>query len=175
MAISLNGLGTVALHRGELLASREYHGRSLAIQRELGDRPGALESLLSISVAAATGRDLEEARKFLQEALVLHREVRGWYASVSAVDACLVLASSEADPERVLRLAGLGRAHRTAWNTPRTPVDERRIGGLVALAENALGSDRAAAAILAGATLAIDDVLSESTRAMPAAVSPLPS
>jgi hypothetical protein len=164
MAISLNGLGTVALHRGDLLASREYHGRSLAIQRELGDRPGAVESLLSIGVAAATAGDTDEAGRFIRMGLTLLREVGNQLSNVSAIDACLVLAASESNPERVLHLAGLGRAYRASSAFKRTPVDEQRIGAVVAEAERVLGSARAAAALVAGAALSLVEVLEDAVK-----------
>ncbi|HEY7727744.1 MAG TPA: tetratricopeptide repeat protein [Candidatus Eisenbacteria bacterium] len=131
MSISFEGLGDVAFQRGDFQASRGFYGQSLEIQRELGDRQGIAESLLRLGIMAAEQGARDEARARVREAFLMLREIKDRLRLADALDACVVLAWSESDPERALRLARVGRAFRDEAGLPRAPSDEQRIQKLI--------------------------------------------
>lgn len=161
MAISLNGLGVAALQRNDLTASLLQFGRCLEIQREIGDRPGAAETLLAMAGATALAGCLDEARRLTREGIALLRELGDRLSIVSAIEACLILASVEAKPELVMRLAEQRRVYRKSTAFREIPADERRLGGIVAAARRALGPERVAAEVRAVKPDAVFELLDE--------------
>lgn len=92
------------------------------------------------------------------------RDVDDRLRLADAVDACIVLAWTESDPIRALRLAGAGDAFRTAAGLPRTPADERRLESLTQRIRLSLGEseqEAAARAVSAGRALSADEAIAE--------------
>ncbi|MEK7317149.1 MAG: protein kinase [Candidatus Eisenbacteria bacterium] len=153
MSISLDGLGEVAFQRGDFEASCGFYARSLAIQRDLGDRQGIAESLLRLGVIAAGQGRCDEAQERIREALQSLSGVGDRLRLADALDACVVLAWAEREPERAIRLANAGEAFRGVAGLPRTLADERRLRELLERIESTVGGDIAAAAAAAGRAL----------------------
>jgi hypothetical protein len=76
----LNLLGYLAWHNGDLVASRYFHWRSLALNRELSDRCGTAWALhrLSVTLVCLAERGVGEAadvRPLAEEGLTIGREL----------------------------------------------------------------------------------------------------
>lgn len=74
-AKALMGAGRLAWLLGDSVSSRSCSQQSLAIQRQLGDRLGAAESLNTLGNAALEQEELELAQSFYSESLALRREL----------------------------------------------------------------------------------------------------
>jgi predicted ATPase/Tfp pilus assembly protein PilF len=71
----LNGVGVLAQYQGDFASARTYHEQSLAIQRELADRPGIAASLHNLASVAQELGDLASARAIYEESLQIKREI----------------------------------------------------------------------------------------------------
>jgi tetratricopeptide (TPR) repeat protein len=74
-AKALNGAGTIAYMMGDYASARTYHGESLTIMREIGDRNGIANALTSLGNVAAGQGDDDSAHAYYEESLVLRREI----------------------------------------------------------------------------------------------------
>jgi predicted ATPase/class 3 adenylate cyclase len=68
-AAALNALGNMARHQGEYTLAQSAYEESVAIRRELDDRPGVAGSLSNLGVVAALEGDFAVARAFFEESL----------------------------------------------------------------------------------------------------------
>ncbi|MEZ4622237.1 MAG: tetratricopeptide repeat protein [Caldilineaceae bacterium] len=74
-AHALKGAGTVATWQGDYTAARLLNEESLAIRRELGDKPGAAALLNNLGIVARFQRDLMSAYQMNEEGIALFREL----------------------------------------------------------------------------------------------------
>jgi predicted ATPase/class 3 adenylate cyclase len=74
-AHALKGAGTVATWQGDYTAARLLNEESLAIRRELDDKPGAAALLNNLGIVARFQRDLAGAYQMNEEGLALFREL----------------------------------------------------------------------------------------------------
>jgi class 3 adenylate cyclase/tetratricopeptide (TPR) repeat protein len=74
-AHALRGAGTVATWQGDYGAAGQLNGESLALRRELGDKPGVAVLLNNMAIVARFQRDLAGARRMNDESLALFREL----------------------------------------------------------------------------------------------------
>jgi len=70
-----SGSGNLAFQQGDYPAARAFHGESLAIRRELGDRLGTAASLGNLGNVALLQGDLTSARALYEEGLTIRREL----------------------------------------------------------------------------------------------------
>jgi tetratricopeptide (TPR) repeat protein len=75
MAASYHQLGSVAFVRGQLDEAAEWYARALAIEGELGDRPGMAASYHQLGSVAAVRRQLDEAAEWYARALAIRAEL----------------------------------------------------------------------------------------------------
>jgi predicted ATPase/DNA-binding SARP family transcriptional activator/Tfp pilus assembly protein PilF len=75
-AKALNGAGGLALRQGDYAAAQAYFEQSLAIQREIQDRPGIAAVLGNLGVMAYAQGDFAAAQAHFEQSLALQREVR---------------------------------------------------------------------------------------------------
>jgi len=61
--------------QGDLPAARGRYEESLAVRRDLGDRPGVALSLNNLGILAARLEDFDMARAYLDESLAIKREI----------------------------------------------------------------------------------------------------
>ena len=74
-ALVFNGAGLLASEQGDFAAARTSYEESLAIHRELGDKPGTARALSNLAGVVLMLEDFETARAHLDEGLALWREV----------------------------------------------------------------------------------------------------
>lgn len=78
-ALTLSNLGTLAVHRNELLAAVQCYEESLALTRRLGDRQGIAHALFRLGEAAEQVQEYPRAMTLLTDAAALFSEVGdGW-------------------------------------------------------------------------------------------------
>jgi tetratricopeptide (TPR) repeat protein len=95
MALALENLGTASPWLGRYEAGMEYQERSLALRRELGDKPGIAVSARYLSRLVLRAGDCGTARGLSEEGLAIERELGkpaeeaeslGFLAQVSMVE-----------------------------------------------------------------------------------------
>ncbi|MFI5268757.1 MAG: ATP-binding protein, partial [Chloroflexota bacterium] len=74
-AQALKGAGTLAAKQGDNAAARMLYEQSLAIRRELGDRPGVAVLLSNLGIVARYTEDYAESRHMNEESLAVFREI----------------------------------------------------------------------------------------------------
>lgn len=74
-AYALKGAGTVATWQGDYAAARTLNEESLAIRRELGDKPGVATMLNNLAIIAGLQHDMKGAYTLNEESLILFREL----------------------------------------------------------------------------------------------------
>ena len=79
-ADALKGAGTVATWQGDYATARALNEESLAIRRELGDRPGIATLLNNLGIIALFQRDLIGARRLYDESQALFRQLGDRYS-----------------------------------------------------------------------------------------------
>jgi class 3 adenylate cyclase/tetratricopeptide (TPR) repeat protein len=80
-AHALRGAGTVATWQGDYAAARVLNEESLAIRRDLGDKPGVAVLLNNLAIVASFQHDLAGARRMNDESLALFRELGDRWAT----------------------------------------------------------------------------------------------
>lgn len=153
IAISLNGLGNVALLVGDLEQARAYQEQCLAIYRGEGASQGVSDSLICLGLVACDQGDFQTARAHLSESLHRQRELGDRFGGCVTLDAFACLAAAEEMPERALRLAGAVEALRRAHGVPRPPAEKARFDGYVERARQAMDPGRASRAWCEGEAL----------------------
>ena len=71
MAASYHQLGMVAQDRGRLDEAEDWYARSLAIDEELGDRPGMATSYHQLGMVAQDRGRLDEAEDWYARSLAI--------------------------------------------------------------------------------------------------------
>jgi len=74
-AYTLKGAGTVATWQGDYTAARTLNEESLAIRRELGDKPGVATMLNNLAIVAGLQHDMKGAYPLNAESLAIFREL----------------------------------------------------------------------------------------------------
>jgi tetratricopeptide (TPR) repeat protein len=82
MAAVLNSLGVIEREMGNAGRALELLRESLAIKRELGDRPGVSTTLGNLGVVAIDQREWASAREYLEESLALEVELGNTWGEV---------------------------------------------------------------------------------------------
>jgi predicted ATPase len=70
----LNGLGVVALDRGDYQRADDIYSESLSLSRQLGDSWGAARALNNLGLTAFDRRDYPQANLYLKESLEIARQ-----------------------------------------------------------------------------------------------------
>src|SRR5262249_50032241 len=74
-AKALNCAGGLADNEGDSASARSLHEESLAIRREIEDRPGIANSLNNLGHVIYTQGDCASARPLIEESLAIRREL----------------------------------------------------------------------------------------------------
>jgi tetratricopeptide (TPR) repeat protein len=75
LAVSYHQLGVVAQERGDLDAAEAWYKRSLAIEEELGNRPGMASSYHQLGMVAQLRGDLGAAEAWYKRSLAIEEEL----------------------------------------------------------------------------------------------------
>jgi predicted ATPase/DNA-binding SARP family transcriptional activator/Tfp pilus assembly protein PilF len=78
-AEALVEVGNLAREQGKYGAARRFHGESLSIYRELGDRPGIALALHCLGTVAYVSGEYDAAHRLHEESLALQRELGDRY------------------------------------------------------------------------------------------------
>jgi DNA-binding CsgD family transcriptional regulator len=143
MAISLGGLGHVALARGAYAQARAYYARALAIERELGQHRDAAILLSRLGQTAFEEGDLADARQQFRDSLSLAQSIGDRQRIAAAIEGFAALADAERQPGRALTLAGAAASLRNAIRSPLPPPEARLLEARLADSRDALGSQSA--------------------------------
>jgi tetratricopeptide (TPR) repeat protein len=104
-ASALKGAGTLAAQQGDFETARARYDEGLAIQRELGDKPGVVALLNNLGMVAMYREDYGAARALFDEGLELARAVGDLWAVGSLLNNAGLAAryhGDAADARRVL-------------------------------------------------------------------------
>jgi len=152
LASALHGFGQQALFEEDLRTARAYFEEAVATARH----PVALYHL---AIVERDEDHLSEARKHLAEYMGMVR-VEGTVTMIAlGLEGFAILATAEAQPERVFRLAGAAAAFRRARNTPLPPSGRLQLDRWLAPASDALDDSARAAAWAAGEGMTLDEAV----------------
>jgi predicted ATPase/DNA-binding NarL/FixJ family response regulator len=84
-ANALSAAGNLAFNQGDDAAAESLQQESLAIRRELGDRPGVAASLDTLGTLAYRRGDSDRATAFLEESLLVKREQQDRWGVAAAL------------------------------------------------------------------------------------------
>jgi tetratricopeptide (TPR) repeat protein len=106
---ALHLLGNVGLSRQDYPMARRWWEQSLALKRELGDKPGIAASVTNMALAAFNEGQYAEARTLVTESLALYQELgsRREYGQARGVLARIHLAEEDLTTARSLFAANL--------------------------------------------------------------------
>ena len=96
-ANALNGAGVLAYHQGDYPAARALHEESLAIRRELGDRPGVGASLGNLGNVAFNQGDYPAATALQEQSLAIRRELGDRYGTATTLNNLGAVAINQGD------------------------------------------------------------------------------
>ena len=85
-AQALKGAGTLAAKQGDNATARMLYGESLAIHRELGDRPGVAALLNNLGIIAYYMDDYAAARELDDEGLAIFRHIGDRFAASQSLN-----------------------------------------------------------------------------------------
>jgi hypothetical protein len=154
IASALGGLAAAAARLGNRVRAREAHEEALAIQRQIGDRPGSAETLLKLAQL-----DFDATR--LDEALVLLRRDDHPYLLTQAVE---LTARLEEDPARATLLAAASETLNARFGTPMGREVRERFEQKVAACRERLGDATFEEAWQRGLGLTLEEALDEVRR-----------
>src|SRR5205085_2089029 len=150
-------LGSIARQRGELLSARSLFKQSLAIWRELDDKPGIAVDLGNLGCLAYDLGDDAAARSLFDESLELSRQVRNRWGGTSrkwgdrvgpteVLEALGNLPATMGRAQKAARILGAAESSRDAIARRLPPAEQADHDRAVAIARRALGEERFAAA-----------------------------
>jgi predicted ATPase len=96
-AHTLRGAGTFATWQGYYALARQLNEESLAIRRDLGDRPGVAVLLNNLGIVAGLQRDPAAARQMTSESLALFRQLGDRWAVGQLLNNQACVASNQGD------------------------------------------------------------------------------
>jgi len=148
--LALNNLGNLAREQADYGAARALFAESLGLGRETGDRYGIALTLASMGTVAWYQQEYPAATRLLQEGLRLHYELGDQLGMLHCLETLGKVAAAQGQTERAARLWGAAAALREATGAPLPPADRADYERSVAVAREAAGRERFAAAWAAG-------------------------
>jgi predicted ATPase/transcriptional regulator with XRE-family HTH domain/Tfp pilus assembly protein PilF len=104
VAKALLGAGGLAWAQGDNPRAAQFYGESLALYRELGDRPGVANALNNLGVVVMEQGDYARARALHEESLALRRELADSWGIANSLNNLGVLALEQGDYARARAL-----------------------------------------------------------------------
>ncbi len=102
MAISYHQLGMIAQERGRLDEAADWYARSLAIEEELGDRPGMASSYHQLGMVAQRRGRLDEAAEWYARSLAIEEELGDRRAMANSYGQLGLLAEARGNSDQAL-------------------------------------------------------------------------
>jgi predicted ATPase len=165
--IQTAALGLIALDAGDHERARRLTERGLALIERVNDRRSLAVAVTTLGSVATAQRELSLAYRCLVQALRINQELREPAGMAYVLDRFAALALAEAQPERALRLAGAAAGVRELAGAPLPPSFQVRLDQKLEAAHRALGR-LAAAALVAGHGLSLEDAIAEALATQPA-------
>ena len=130
IARALDGLGSLYIEQGDFAAARPLAEEGLATARAARDRQEIAFITSDLGMLSLELGDTVSARAYLAECLTLLRDSGRRRQVVFAIEACAVLAASQGQEERAVRLMAAAAAMRAEMDLPieRDP----RLSGVIA-------------------------------------------
>lgn len=165
VAFALAGLATVAHRRGNLAQAASLHDEALALRRELDPRGYAVAGTLSgLGTVLADLGESDRATDLLLESLSLrvrHEEKLGVAQSLEGLAG---IAAAHQQSDLAARLLGAAETLRTSMGTAPTTFERIRTEQALAAATQAAGDEAVGAALAAGRSMSLEQVVAEATR-----------
>ena len=140
MARCLICLANIANSRNDLTAVRTLHEEIISIQRKLQNKDGLRNALIGIVFAACNLRDMQAARQYLQEAVLLTPHAHDLQDNAYLLGAAAEVAHKEGQATLAAHLYGAMLHLRAKHQLPLPPANQQSVdAGLQALRE-ALGT-----------------------------------
>jgi predicted ATPase/DNA-binding CsgD family transcriptional regulator len=155
VARTLFGLGELARTRHNNDSASRYFTESLALYRDIDDRPEISRCLAGIGWIALTDGNLERAASSLSESLELNVAMGQRLAIARSLEAFAVLAMLQNDPARSVQLQGAALDMRDPLGHPPSERGQERIDDLLESARERLGS------------AAVEDLIAEGRKLTP--------
>ena len=159
IAYALLDLGSVAQNQGDYGGARSLFEESLTLSRQVGDPQGITYALLYLGHVARNQGDHAGARALYEESLTLSRQSGDQVCIASALEGLAVLASSQAQPERGVRLWGAAAALREQIGAPLSPDDRRKQEAEIVRTRQVFGETAFSAAWDAGRAMTLDEAV----------------
>jgi predicted ATPase/DNA-binding SARP family transcriptional activator len=109
-AAALGNLGEIALRKHDLPAARSLTEQAIALDKQAGERKMGAVGLVILAHVAMEEGGIDEALSLLRAALEVFTQFRDPLFTANTIAAFGVLAATQQQPERALRLGGAGTA-----------------------------------------------------------------
>jgi len=156
----MQNYGNLALWQGDYERAQACYEESIALSEAVGQRD--FWSAANLAHAAARQGRLAQARARFRESIHRFAEARITIGVAYCMEGLASLALAENQPERAARLLGWADALREAIGDPRPPVEQRAVGGNLAIIHARLDDAAFAAAYAEGQRLTMEQVIAYS-------------
>jgi predicted ATPase/class 3 adenylate cyclase len=157
--MSLSGLASLALQRGESAEALELYAQSLAAFQECGDRGEEARVLAEMAEACLAAGDTPAARSHFFEAVRAHTDIASTRGVGLALLGLAATAAVDGDPVRAAEIAAAAEMHAQEEGIVVVYSEETPGRELIAQARASLSEDELARATEAGRRLAIREAL----------------
>jgi class 3 adenylate cyclase/tetratricopeptide (TPR) repeat protein len=151
--------GYYGLLMGVREESRARLEEALRISREIGDRAMVAHALANLGNAHRDVGDYEAAIRNYADALIGYRELDNQYELVIILEDVGVLLSHALGGPMGLEILGGAEALRAKIGSPRPPSVEKELADRLATTREALGAERAEAAVTRGREFSLDGAI----------------
>ena len=169
VANAANNLGVTALAQGDLAAARSALAESLELARGIGDRIHIAAALCGLGQVALLADDPAGATRQLSESLELYLALADARSCAECVSGLAAVAAAEGRPGEAARLWGRADELRGA---PATGVAESIESRFRAATVRLLGEEEFDAAVRAGVSRPLEELLGAPAAPLPAGIRP---
>lgn len=160
-AAALTLSGSAAFARGELALARKLLDESLIAARASGDLRFIAVSLDALGNLALAEGDADSAGASLRESLQIRRDVGAWPEFAVSLESLAEVQAAVGQWQRALHVFAAATGQRKLLAAPQTERQHAAAQRWLARARAVLGDQSFDAALAAGRTMALDDLLSD--------------
>jgi predicted ATPase/serine/threonine protein kinase len=159
MATALNCLGSVRAQQSDYAAAESLHEEGLAICQGLGIRDGIAQSLNGLADVARLRAEHALALGLYRQSLTIWWKLGEKPELVRPFEQIAEVLMASGQPDLAVRLWGAAEGLRKVFACPRRSSETERYGRNVAVAREALGDERFAAAWTQGQAMTVDQAV----------------
>jgi len=163
IAAALKGLGKVSLAEGRLDEASDHLVEAFKELQEIGDVAGSAETKGHLAMIELSRGNWATAEKSLIESLCTFREMNDQGGVAWSLERLAAAAAAQGSFEKAAQLLGAGAGIRDRAGSRRAAVDQPDFDRLIALTEEQLGDQAAAAQAEAGAALDFEEAVTLGT------------